>query len=212
MFIYGLAFVILLISIALNIISSFIIYLVTLYVLVYVSPIFIPMVLFNYTKKYFDGWANLLLSCVIQPFIVVSFLAFAITMFDTSLYGTCKFTGSNGSYTITNGTDPGCSNTFGYNVLKSYEGDGWHTKKAFLFSYYYLDANPDFAREMSIVAIFFIIFFYLLKSTNSMAAALTGGIDISAMTISATSFASSMKSAVGGMASGIKNQISKNKK
>ena len=183
-FLYALAFIILLLSISLNIITSFVVYLITIYMLVYVAPIFIPMVLFDYTKGYFESWCNLLMSYAIQPFILVSFLALAITMFDTSLNGTCKFALSGDGYQITNGTEAECSDSFAYQLSQATKDK--KTRNASFFKYTYIEISEKATNSMLMATLFFIVFYFLLKSMNKMAAALSGGIDVSAMVFTAT--------------------------
>ena len=54
--------------------------------LVILSPLFIPMVLFKETKQYFDKFTKLLISFALQPVIMLVFLIFALTAVDLAVF------------------------------------------------------------------------------------------------------------------------------
>lgn len=54
--------------------------------LVIISPLIIPLVLFNQTKQYFDKWTRLLISIAIQPVIMLVFLIFVLTAVDLAAF------------------------------------------------------------------------------------------------------------------------------
>lgn len=50
--------------------------------LIYVSPIIIPLMLFERTKKIFDKWLGLLLGYSLQPFLILALIALIILLID----------------------------------------------------------------------------------------------------------------------------------
>lgn len=57
-----------------------------------VSPLFLPLCLFQSTRNYFDKWVGMLVSFALQPVIMLVFVVFAITAVDLSV--------SSGDYSI----------------------------------------------------------------------------------------------------------------
>ncbi len=191
-FIFGLVFLILFLSMMFNIVSSIIVLIVTLYILVYISPIFIPMSLFTHTKQYFQSWMRLLLSCALQPFVIVSFLALAITMFDNAFYKDCQFTatesGNAFSYSFAASQSSDCKSSAGYRIYEAYRGQNWHKLHLVLFWVYWLTPDTQLLSEMVSLILFFVIFYFFMKSVNDMASSLAGGVDISSIVIGSTVF------------------------
>ncbi len=60
-------------------------------ILIYFSPIFVPCILFNFTKDYFTAWVRALVSYSIQPAIIMVFISLMLTLFDQAIYGNCQF-------------------------------------------------------------------------------------------------------------------------
>lgn len=85
--IYG----IFILSIAVYFVHFYVIALICFTVTVYLGVITVPMALFSYTKKYFDQWLKVLISYVLQPVVVTTFLAFLLLVFDSVIYGDCQF-------------------------------------------------------------------------------------------------------------------------
>ncbi len=71
-------------------------------ILVYMSPIFVPMALFPPTKGYYDGWLKLMISYSLQPMVVAAYMALMLTIFDQAIFGDCYF--ENKSITLDLGT------------------------------------------------------------------------------------------------------------
>lgn len=61
--------------------------------LVLVSPLFIPTILFQATRGYFERWLRILLSFMLQPVILFAYLAMLLTAFDLVI-----FSGPNSLY------------------------------------------------------------------------------------------------------------------
>lgn len=60
--------------------------------LVILSPLFIPLILFRDTKQYFDKWVKLLVGFTMQPILMLVFVIFSITAVD--------FAAFSGNYSI----------------------------------------------------------------------------------------------------------------
>jgi type IV secretion system protein VirB6 len=69
----------------------FILSLVALSVIIILSPLFIPMVLFQYTKGYFDGWVKELITYSLYPVILFAFLSFMFIACDKICFKVLKF-------------------------------------------------------------------------------------------------------------------------
>lgn len=51
-----------------------------------VAPIFLPMVLFNFTRGYFEKWLRLTFGYILQPIFIFAYLAMLLAAFDTVVY------------------------------------------------------------------------------------------------------------------------------
>lgn len=54
--------------------------------LVILSPLFIPMLLFRDTKQYFDKWAKMLIGFAMQPIVMLVFIIFSLTAVDLAAF------------------------------------------------------------------------------------------------------------------------------
>ncbi|MCF8462810.1 MAG: type IV secretion system protein [Rickettsiaceae bacterium] len=183
-----LCFVVFLCKILFTIIVGFIMSILNLYILAYVSPIFITMYLFHYTKNYYEGWKTLLLSCCIQPLVLTAYLTMALTFFDQTVYKECEFTSvksSNGnkyyviaeSSAINSDYNENCKSSIGYMMYKLAKGEGWNKKTHFLFSTYEFDSS-QMASEIVYLVLFLVVFWFLLNSMMSIAESISGGVSI----------------------------------
>jgi type IV secretion system protein VirB6 len=86
-----LSYPIMVISVAAYVVSAFIISMIGLAVLGVLAPIFIPLVLFEHTKGYFESWAKLLISFMLQPAILSTFMVLMFSVFDKGFYNGCEF-------------------------------------------------------------------------------------------------------------------------
>ncbi len=91
LFILTIIFAIFVLSIVAFIVNTYLIAILSITILIYLSPLFIPLVLFKATKSYFDGWLKLLLGYILQPAILFAFLALMFTVYDKTFYGECEF-------------------------------------------------------------------------------------------------------------------------
>ncbi len=80
------AILIFLTLIIVRIVHIYIMAFMAIILLVYISPLVIPMVLFNYTKSSFEAWFRQLLGFCVQPIILFAFLAFMFAIMDSVIY------------------------------------------------------------------------------------------------------------------------------
>lgn len=178
-------FFIMFISIILHFITSYLVCLVTLYVMAYISPIFIPLSLFEKTKAYFDSWLKIVISCVLQPAVIAGFIALLLTMYDRAIYKNCQF--QRHDYSIATASfstfelqlpivdSQQCQNSAGYKLLQYYTGQGWEKITAILFPIYRLLDIFALSVDLLYVLIFCIIFYFFSQSISQFAAEITGG-------------------------------------
>lgn len=87
----ALMFPLLIISVGAYMLSSVVTCIIAIVILVVLAPIFVPMFLFGYTRSYFDSWVKLLLSFMLQPMVVTTFMVVMFSVFDYGFYGACKY-------------------------------------------------------------------------------------------------------------------------
>ncbi len=63
-------------------------------IMVYISPIIIPTVMFPKTAGIFKNWLTNLISFCLQPMILFAYIAIFITVFDNTMIGSATFRGS----------------------------------------------------------------------------------------------------------------------
>lgn len=88
-----LAFGIILISATIRVIHIFLSSFFAILLMVYVSPLAITCSLFAKTNGIFKGWINQLLSYVLQPMILLAYIAIFISILDKTLIGSATFHG-----------------------------------------------------------------------------------------------------------------------
>ncbi|MGI4775868.1 MAG: type IV secretion system protein [Janthinobacterium lividum] len=81
----------LVISVSAYLINSMVVCTISITILGILSPIFVPMLLFDYTKKFFEAWVKLLISFMLQPMVVVAFIVTMFSIYDVGFYGQCKY-------------------------------------------------------------------------------------------------------------------------
>lgn len=69
-------------------------------IMVYVSPIVIPTVMFKKTANIFKSWATQLVGLCLQPLILFAYIAIFITIMDKVLIGSATFHGAGPNKTI----------------------------------------------------------------------------------------------------------------
>ncbi len=68
------------------------------------APIFVPLLLFERTKEYFDKWWKTLLGVVLQPAIALAFMSIMFAVYDRAFYGTCYFNSVDVTYEARDGS------------------------------------------------------------------------------------------------------------
>ncbi|ADE29613.1 hypothetical protein MA5_01870 [Rickettsia prowazekii str. GvV257] len=193
----GMVFSVIFLSILLYFITHYLVCMVTIYVMTYISPIFIPMVLFTRTKAYFDGWLKVCISCALQPAVVAGFIALLITMYDSAIFKNCEFLRydyekgdirfSTFELRLPSIDADKCQESFGYKMLKYYAGEGWEEHLLILFPIKSIVRDVvSILAELLCVLIFSVIFYYFSKSIGRFAADLTNGPNMDAVTASPT--------------------------
>lgn len=89
-----------LISIAIRALHIFLSSCIAIILMVYVSPLIIPLVLFEKTKGIFKGWLTQIISFSLQPMILFAYIAILISLMDTTLIGSATFYGEPPSRAI----------------------------------------------------------------------------------------------------------------
>ena len=87
--IFVLIFAIFVLSLCANFLHFFILAMIGLALMSYLGVIFVPMILFSFTRTFFDNWWKCALSCVLQPVIMTAFVAFPFLVFENILYEGC---------------------------------------------------------------------------------------------------------------------------
>lgn len=80
-------FLVFVILVVVRVVHIYIISFISLVLLVYISPLVIPMMLFNYTKYIFDSWVKQVVAYSVQPILLFAFLAFMFAIFDSIIFG-----------------------------------------------------------------------------------------------------------------------------
>lgn len=60
--------------------------------LIFCSPLFIPMILFQNTKPFFEGWLNAIIGYSVFPLAIIGFVCFFFIMTDDFYFGEANFT------------------------------------------------------------------------------------------------------------------------
>ncbi|WP_375327078.1 type IV secretion system protein [Candidatus Tisiphia endosymbiont of Nemotelus uliginosus] len=88
----ALAYPLLVISVGAFMINATVMCMISIVILGILAPIFVPMFLFNYTRSYFEAWVKLLISFLLQPMVVTTFMIVMFSVYDFGFYGHCKYT------------------------------------------------------------------------------------------------------------------------
>jgi type IV secretion system protein VirB6 len=125
---YGIGVLLLiLLFITITLIVSFAFFVINLYLvaflavamLIFLAPLFVPMVLFQSTRQYYDSWKSLLLGYALQPAIFLIVLGMFFSILDAVIYQDCTFinSGTTGSplFTFVSPSDT-CMQTLGYQM------------------------------------------------------------------------------------------------
>ncbi|KJV57184.1 trbL/VirB6 plasmid conjugal transfer family protein [Orientia chuto str. Dubai] len=81
----------LVISIAAYMVNAYIVCIIGILILGLLAPIFVPMVLFEYTRNYFHSWLKLVISFVLQPMVVIVFMMMMFHVYEYGFYTDCAY-------------------------------------------------------------------------------------------------------------------------
>ncbi|WP_341747913.1 type IV secretion system protein [Candidatus Tisiphia endosymbiont of Dascillus cervinus] len=87
----ALSYPLLVISVGAFMVNATVMCMISIVILGVLAPIFVPMFLFEYTRGYFESWVKLLISFLLQPMVVVTFLIMMFSVYDFGFYGHCKY-------------------------------------------------------------------------------------------------------------------------
>ena len=85
--ILSILFFVLFLMFTITAVQSWVISILALTILIFLSPVFIPMSLFSQTKKFFEEWLSELISFVVYPVILFAFLGLTLATFDSFFFG-----------------------------------------------------------------------------------------------------------------------------
>jgi type IV secretion system protein VirB6 len=199
-------FMVVVLSILLGFISLYTVCLVTLHVLIYLSPIFVPMALFERTKTYFDSWVKVTLSCALQPMVLACFLGMVMSLYDEVFFGTCEFK----RHDYTNGerykstfeiripeNDPGeCLFSTGYVLISYLYGLGGESYGAILFTVYMIKDVMNIWLNCIMLLIFSYIMRFFMDGLYTFASDITGGLNVSDVALNMRKIAENLKKGV----------------
>ncbi|WP_250296929.1 TrbL/VirB6 family protein [Wolbachia endosymbiont of Oedothorax gibbosus] len=157
----------------------FILSLVALSVIIILSPLFIPMVLFQHTKGYFDGWVKELITYSLYPVMLFAFLSFMFIACDKIYFKNLNF--DKEEITI-------LDNKKQWFKLKDGECDNNETTLACmmqnysfkkstilgLFDFTYMEFGSSLIGELLKLCLVLFLFYHFLNILPSMAAELAG--------------------------------------
>ncbi|MDN5248046.1 MAG: type IV secretion system protein [Wolbachia endosymbiont of Tyrophagus putrescentiae] len=157
----------------------FILSLIALSVIVILSPLFIPMILFQATKGYFDGWLRELITYSLYPVILFSFLSFMFVACDKIFYKGLSFEKEN--LTIFDQKKQwfklkgnGCESN--PNTLACALQNYTFVKGSILglFDFTYIEFEDSLVGELLKLSLILLLFYHFLNVLPQMAAELAG--------------------------------------
>ncbi|WP_333023648.1 TrbL/VirB6 family protein [Wolbachia endosymbiont of Pentidionis agamae] len=212
--------VIMLIMTVLWMVYIFILSLIALSVIIILSPIFIPMCLFQVTKGYFDGWIREVITYSLYPVILFAFLSFMFIACDKLYFGNLKFErdpyreSGNQRVWFKLGNTDNCENnkdTLAC-MLQNYEFKKGNVLGIFYYSY--IEFKDSILGQVLKLALVLFLFFHFLNVLPGMAAELAGNTraslgnaSVGNMTMGALSAGLAIASAPGQVAKAIGKKI-----
>ncbi|WCR57948.1 TrbL/VirB6 family protein [Wolbachia endosymbiont of Ctenocephalides felis wCfeJ] len=157
----------------------FILSLVALSVIIILSPLFIPMVLFQHTKGYFDGWLKELITYSLYPVMVFAFLSFMFIACDKIFYRGLHFEEEPVTvlgkktywFKLKEGECASNPNTLAC-MLQNYK---WEKSVLLgLIDFAYVKFSDSVLGELLKLALILFLFYHFLDILPSMAAELAG--------------------------------------
>lgn len=187
-------FCVFLVSVGFFVIHTYIMALFGITLLMFVSPLFIPLVLFKVTKSYYDAWLKLAISFTLQPMVLFAFLAMMMSVVDTIYYADCQFTdkpltiaGKDFHFFMINldNASAACKDSFGFRMNSIardiFNGEGVQTFDAFLFKFRILQpvgTGGDMLGGLFKLCIFLFFFYHIAQMVIKLCQELTGSITL----------------------------------
>ncbi|ABD45613.1 type IV secretion system protein [Neorickettsia sennetsu] len=187
-----LMYVILMFLIILWIVHLFILAIIALTILILFSPIFIPMILFQVTKPFFEGWLKEVMAYSLYPIVLFGFLALVFSVFDKLFFDDLTFqrvskldgVRSYYSYKLANPNQCKEKNADGElrdsSVLACVIQEMSLTQKPLLFGIYVTTIASDPSStsvlwiKLGMMALMLFLFFHFLGILGGLAAELVG--------------------------------------
>lgn len=199
-------FMVIILSLILGFVNLYTVCLVTLHVLIYLSPIFVPMALFERTKSYFESWLKVTVSCALQPMVIACFIAMMLSMYEEVLFGNCDFL----RHDYTNGSeykatfelrvpkaDPGkCVITTGYRLVSYVLGHGGESFGALLFTVETIKDEFNIWLNCIILIVFSYIMRFFIDALYTIASDITGGMNVGQIAFKMRTLAATMQKGV----------------
>lgn len=200
-----LIFIIFMLCILIYVTNIFALSIISMAILIYLAPIFVPFALFNQTKSFYENWLRQIMSFALQPVVISAYIALTFCVFDAVYYGdssqgpSCSFTSESFSYSDTNGdtyekinwilsTDDaaaGCQNSFGYRLFTG--ASNMITAKNLIF-FSLKTGNTSVTDQIfegfPTIVLFTYLLFTFSEVVGKLAADITGGMALSNMTSS----------------------------
>ncbi|MDB2414245.1 type IV secretion system protein [Rickettsiales bacterium] len=170
-----LAFIVL---IAVRIVQTYIVAFVVVVILVYISPLIIPAMLFKFTKPIFDKWVKQIMGFAIQPIIMFAFLSLMFGVFDQIIYEDNKIFNADNTIASVDGQCGDKKRSLGcvYQEVKLATSEGINLGNDFKFSKIENFSNGDAEKAVeSLLKMFFASFlvFAALGLVEDMSSKLT---------------------------------------
>lgn len=187
-----------------SIFTSYVVFVLLLYMMAYIAPIFVPMALFDRTYGYFRGWLNLTLSSAVQPIIILGFSAYIFTILDGFLFNGCKF----GKYETPSGNiefvyrEPtntedrnNCKDSFGYKLYRLCQyPEGWDETSYLLFRLTNLKDVYDLEGSVLPAIVMLIMLTFVVDNLYSLSASITGGLNVASVVLQPAMFITAVTS------------------
>ncbi|QIT35957.1 TrbL/VirB6 family protein [Wolbachia endosymbiont of Brugia pahangi] len=158
----------------------FILSLIALSIIIILSPLFIPMVLFQHTKGYFDGWLRELITYSLYPVMLFAFLSFMFIACDKIYFKNLHFEkeekikilgNEKQWFKLKGGECDKNENTLAC-MMQNYK---WEKSNILgLFDFTYMEFGNSLIGELLKLALILFLFYHFLNILPDMAAELSG--------------------------------------
>ncbi len=185
-FVLAIGFLAFIITLTIRMAHIYIMAVISLVLLCYISPIVIPMVFFGQLSYIYNKWFSLIISYVLQPVILFAFLSFIFIIVDTVFYGGNTTFGSNGNIVAADGsalTDGSqCQDVNALGCIfqtANITSDSWYFIKYYTINY---TGNQEIAVVIGLIKLLIVSYLVteLLAMIEELSFRLTGGMAKSA--------------------------------